>query len=128
MKLASIVFSVAVSTFASASDMYDSWEMKEQNFSTPAMEEVIDGEGVAHNSEQYGKCLESADKVAKSAAEFICKGVEKPQRDMCESGQYKEHFDRMEKGCRATDSDRGSSVKAEGKVGGSGGSVEYKSK
>ena len=128
MKLAAIAFSLAVSAFACASGVRDTWEVQEQNFATPGLEEALSGEGVAHNSEQYGKCIKDATDAAMKAAEFQCRGVEAAQRSMCERGQYEKQFNQTEKGCRATDSDRGSSIKAGGNVGGHGGSVEYKSK
>lgn len=76
MKLAAIALSVAMSCFACASDIRDSWETQTQEFATPALEEALDGEGVAHNSEQFGKCLDSVS----SAAARLCGGGDQPNQ------------------------------------------------
>ena len=86
MKLAAIALSVAVSCFACASDIRDSWETQHKEFATPALEEALEAEGVAYNSEQFGKCLDS---VA-SAAQKVCGGGPTPAELKCRQETYQQ--------------------------------------
>ena len=88
MKLAAVAFSVAVSTFACASDIRDPWETRQQEFATPALEEAMDGEGVAHNAEDLGKCLDSA----ASAAQKVCGGGQSDYERQCRERKYDQAF------------------------------------
>lgn len=76
MKIAAIALSVAMSCFACASVIQDPWETQQKEFATPALEEALEGEGVAYNSEQFGKCLDSAS----SAAARLCGGGDQPNQ------------------------------------------------